>query len=70
MTRHTPKIHVTADVPVDLVEQVDERVDKLGVTRSFAVRKGLALFLQTFRQELTEIVIEPAPSVAESEARS
>lgn len=70
MTRPTPKIHVTADVPVDLVEKVDERVDKLGVTRSFAVRKGLALFLQTFRQDLTEIVIEPAPAIVESEARS
>lgn len=50
------KIHITADVPEELVEKVDSRVEELGLNRSFAIRKGLELFLLNFRQELTETV--------------
>jgi hypothetical protein len=53
------KIHITADVPPELVERVDDRVKKLGVKRSFAIRKGLELFLRVYRQDLTETVNPP-----------
>lgn len=49
-----PKIHITADVPVALLEKVDARVEELGFNRSFAIRQGLALFLYAYRQEVME----------------
>ena len=51
-------IHVTADVPEDLVKRVDQRVKKMGVSRSVAVRQGLALFLRQKHQYLTDVETE------------
>lgn len=50
------KVHITADIPAELVSRVDDRVAQLGVSRSYAIRKGLSLFLRFYCQELTENV--------------
>jgi hypothetical protein len=56
MTRYSPPvasrvIHVTADVPADIVAQVDTKIATLGISRSEAIRLGLQLFIgMTFRE--------------------
>ena len=48
--------HITADIPETLVRKVDKQVKRLGVSRSFAIRQGLQLFLTQYRQDLTKNV--------------
>ncbi len=47
-------VHITADIPRHLRDEVDDLAKKLERSRSFAVRKGLSLFLAQYRQELSE----------------
>lgn len=49
-----PKVHVTFDTPLDLLNEVDACVEHLGINRSIAIRQGLRLFLQSNCHKMTK----------------
>ena len=48
--------HVTAYMPQNLIDEVDTLVETIGLSRSYAVRQGLILFLRANRQKITKSV--------------